>query len=256
MSILRDRRGGMVWLAARLWVGWTFLNASWGKITGDGWFNSTAAIDGYLKHAASSESTTGAHAPVATWFAALINHVFLPIDGFLSYFVPICEFALGIGLIFGALSTLAAFFGGLLVLLFMLSGTLSTGVNPFMLSLQVLLLGAGAAAYVYGVDRYLLPALGALWRKVTRRPRSPQAERTAPERDRGGRLDPVERTVRVLLGVALLLIAWGYSWSGEIGIGAIVVGGIALITGAAGICLADNVLARLDERVLTRLERR
>lgn len=40
----------------------------------------------------------------------------------------------------------------------MLAGTLSAGENPFMFGLERLILFAGAASYVYGVDRYLLAA--------------------------------------------------------------------------------------------------
>jgi thiosulfate dehydrogenase (quinone) large subunit len=163
MALLRDRRLGLVWLAARLWVGWTFLWAGWEKMSGGGWLGSTAGIDGFLNHAGSSSATAGAHASVSTWYATLVHHVFLPADGFLSYLVPIGEFAIGAGLILGVFTLGAAFFGALLNMLFMFSGSLSAGVSPIMLALELLLLGAGAAAYVYGADRYLLPALKRLW---------------------------------------------------------------------------------------------
>jgi glucose-6-phosphate-specific signal transduction histidine kinase len=61
-----------------------------------------------------------------------------------------------------------------------------------------------------------------------------------------GPLDSIERAVRLMLGAALLLLAWGYGWSGVDGIGALTLGAIALATALAGSCPADRALARLD----------
>ena len=41
----------------------------------------------------------------------------------------------------------------------MLSGSTGAGLNPEMLTLGMLILFAGRAAYVFGVDRFLLPWL-------------------------------------------------------------------------------------------------
>jgi hypothetical protein len=61
-----------------------------------------------------------------------------------------------------------------------------------------------------------------------------------------GPLDQFERTVRVVLGIALLLLAWGFGWSDVEAIGALVLGLVALGTAAAGYSPADRVLARLS----------
>jgi thiosulfate dehydrogenase (quinone) large subunit len=153
----------MVWLAARLWVGWKFLEAGWDKVTGEGWLGSTESIHGFLGAAGSAEATSGEHASVSTWYAWLVNHVFLHLQGPLSYLVPIGEMAIGIGLILGIFTLGAAFFGATLNLLFMLSGSLSAGVNPIMFGIEMLIMFAGAAAYVYGVDRVLMPRMKQWW---------------------------------------------------------------------------------------------
>jgi thiosulfate dehydrogenase (quinone) large subunit len=176
---LRDPRLGIVWLAARLFVGWKFLEAGWDKVTGEGWLGSTESIHGFLGAAASPEATAGEHASVSTWYAWLVNHVFLHIQGLLSYMVPLGEIAIGIGLILGIFTLAAAFFGAMLNLLFMLSGSLSAGINPIMFGLGLLIMFAGSAAYVYGVDRVLLPQLKQWWASRSSPP-APTAPEPAP----------------------------------------------------------------------------
>jgi glucose-6-phosphate-specific signal transduction histidine kinase len=61
-----------------------------------------------------------------------------------------------------------------------------------------------------------------------------------------GPLDQFERTVRVVLGIALVLLAWGFGWSDVEAIGALLLGVIALGTGAAGFSPADRMLARFS----------
>lgn len=169
----------MVWLAARLFVGWKFLEAGWDKVTGSGWMSSTESIHGFLGGATSPEATGGEHASVSVWYAWLVNHVFLHLQGLLSYLVPLGEVAIGIGLILGIFTLGAAFFGAMLNLLFMLSGSLSAGINPIMFGLGMLIMFAGAAAYTYGVDRVLMPRIRSLW--AERSTRASPAAASAPE---------------------------------------------------------------------------
>jgi glucose-6-phosphate-specific signal transduction histidine kinase len=61
-----------------------------------------------------------------------------------------------------------------------------------------------------------------------------------------GPLDQFERTVRVVLGIALMLLAWGFGWSDVEAIGALVLGIAALATAVAGFSPADRMLARLS----------
>jgi glucose-6-phosphate-specific signal transduction histidine kinase len=61
-----------------------------------------------------------------------------------------------------------------------------------------------------------------------------------------GPLDQFERTVRVVLGIALVLLAWGFGWSDVEAIGALVLGLVALVTAAVGYSPADRMLARLS----------
>ena len=167
-TFLRDPRLGLVWLAARLWVGWQFLHAGWEKTFGSessSWWGSTSGVHGFLGNAASARSTSGSFAPVSHWYAALINHVFLHADRFFAIAIPTGELLVGIGLIVGLFTITAAFFGALLNFNFLLAGSTSAGLNPLMFGLGLLIMFAGSAAYVYGVDRVALPRLKSALRK-------------------------------------------------------------------------------------------
>ena len=78
------------------------------------------------------------------------------------------EMAVGIGLLVGALTGVAAFFGALMNMSFLLAGSAST--NPVLFTAAIGLMLAWRVAGYYGVDRWLLPMLGTPWR-------SPVAER-------------------------------------------------------------------------------
>jgi thiosulfate dehydrogenase [quinone] large subunit len=170
-TYLRDRRLGLVWLAVRLWVGWQFLHAGWEKTFGSessAWWGNTSGVHGFLSFAASPPSTTGEHPAVGHWYAALIQHVFLHLDRVFAVAIPLGELLVGIGLILGLFTLASAGFGALMNLAFLLAGSTSAGLNPLMLTFELMLLAAGSAAYVYGVDRVALARVGQL--KGARRP--------------------------------------------------------------------------------------
>jgi hypothetical protein len=61
-----------------------------------------------------------------------------------------------------------------------------------------------------------------------------------------GTLDTFEGTVRFVLGVVLVLIAWDYGWT-VIGTGAFVLGIISLATAIVGMSPGDRLLARITK---------
>jgi glucose-6-phosphate-specific signal transduction histidine kinase len=61
-----------------------------------------------------------------------------------------------------------------------------------------------------------------------------------------GPLDHFERTVRAMLGVALVLLAWGFGWTDVEAIGALLLGIVALVTAAVGFSPTDRMMARLS----------
>ncbi|WCK53262.1 DoxX family protein [Aneurinibacillus sp. Ricciae_BoGa-3] len=140
-----------VWTLVRLWLGYEWIVSGWEKLMGG--FNATGFLKGAIANAG------GAHPAVQGWYAAFLRGFALPNVELFDFIVPWGEFLIGVGLILGAFTTIALFAGIFMNLNFMLAGTTST--NPILYTIAVLLLIAGAAAYTWGLDRYMIPWLKA-----------------------------------------------------------------------------------------------
>ncbi len=147
------------WTVLRIWLGWSWLSAGWGKVQNPAWVgeNAGTAISGYLNGAlarAGGESPT-----VAGWYAWMIENLFLPNAVAMSYLVAFGEVLVGLALIAGFLTGLSAFLGGFMNASFLLAGTLST--NPVMFIVATWLVLAWRIAGYWGLDYWVLPWLGA-----------------------------------------------------------------------------------------------
>jgi len=163
--LFADTRMAWFWLIVRLYVGYEWLSAGYGKLTGaegpwvfSGGHDGTA-LKGFVMGALAK--TAGANPAVQGWYAYFLQHVVLPGAPVFSYMVTFGEILIGLGLIFGALTGIAAFFGVFMNLNFMLAGAVS--INPVIGTLALFLVLAWRVAGYYGVDRYLLPLLGTPW---------------------------------------------------------------------------------------------
>lgn len=150
------------WLIVRVYVGYEWLVAGWAKVQNTAWVGEGAgtAIKGFLMGAL--QKTSGAHPDVSGWYAAFIQHVALPNAALFSTLVTFGEIAVGLGLILGLFTGIAAFFGTFMNLNYLFAGTVS--INPFLLLLQLFLILAWRVAGWYGLDRYALPLLGTPWK--------------------------------------------------------------------------------------------
>lgn len=147
-----------------------FLQAAWEKINDPAWVGAQApaGIHGFLSFATSPPMTTGEHPQVAGWYAWLINHVFLPADGFMGYLIVVGELTVAAAVINVVITIPAAYYGELKDFIYLLAGATGTGKGPLMLTLELLLLFAGSSAYAYGLDRFLVPRMKAAalnWRR-------------------------------------------------------------------------------------------
>lgn len=147
------------WAVVRIYLGWLWLTAGWGKINSPAWVgeNAGAAVRGYLGGAL--ERSVGERPAVTGWYAWMIENIFLPNATLFGYLVAWGEFLVGIALILGFLTGISAFFGGLLNVSFLLAGTLSS--NPVMFILATWLVLAWRVAGYYGLDYWALPKIGA-----------------------------------------------------------------------------------------------
>jgi thiosulfate dehydrogenase (quinone) large subunit len=155
----RDWLTGIGWAVARVWVGWQFLTAGMDKVGASAWTGSSAGaqIRQLLGVAISPKLTSGAHPTVLAPYAWLARHVLLPNATPLAYLVTALELLIGLALLVGFCTRVAAAGGACLNLLYLLSG--SVGVNPLMLVIELSIVLVGTTAGLIGLDRFLIPAL-------------------------------------------------------------------------------------------------
>ncbi|GGJ59468.1 DoxX family protein [Deinococcus roseus] len=158
--LFADTRMNIFWTLLRVWLGWTWLTAGWGKLTNPAgvWVGDKAgtALTGFLQGALTK--TDGDHPEVSGWYASFIQNVALPNATFFSFMVAYGELFVGTALILGLFTGIAAFFGGVMNANFLFAGTLST--NPLLLIAAVGLMLAWRVAGQWGLDRILLPLIG------------------------------------------------------------------------------------------------
>lgn len=152
-----DTRLAPVWLVARLYLGYEWVMAGWDKFNNPAWVGEKAGagVSGFLNGAL--QKTGGLHPDVSGWYAWFIENVALPHPVIFSYLVTFGEIAIGVGLIVGCITGIAAFFGAFLNFNFLFAGTVS--INPEFIVLEILLMLAWRTAGWYGLDRFILPSL-------------------------------------------------------------------------------------------------
>ena len=150
-------RSAPFWLIVRLYLGYEWLIAGYEKILNPAWFGSAAgaALNGFVQGALGK--TTGAHPDVQMWYAAFLKGTVLPHLVTWSNMIAVGEVLVGLGLIVGLFTGVAAFFGFFMNLNFMLAGTVST--NPILMILALGLILARRIAGHWGLDRYARPFL-------------------------------------------------------------------------------------------------
>lgn len=162
----------VIWLPLRFVLGIHWLQAGWHKTQDIGWAKSGtvdgefvergASMNGFLMGAITPNPETGNVKAVFGWYADFLQY--MVDNNWTSWFGPLVawgEFLIGVGLLVGGLVGIAAFFGTMLNMSFMLAGTVSS--NPWMFALTVFIILGWKVAGHYGLDRYLLPALGTPW---------------------------------------------------------------------------------------------
>ncbi|MEI7025476.1 DoxX family membrane protein [Paenibacillus sp. y28] len=158
--LFSSTRAGLIWLVIRLYLGYAWITAGWKKVTSPAWTGDNAGsalqsfVKGALAKAESGKDVTG-------WYAGFLESFVLPNAKIFAYMVAFGELLVGLGLILGLLTGIAAFFGAIMNVSFLFAGTLST--NPLLFILATWLVLAWKNAGWYGLDRWALPLLGTPW---------------------------------------------------------------------------------------------
>lgn len=161
--LFADTRLSFVWLLVRLYVGLQWLLAGYEKVTSPLWVGSKAgvALTGFVVGAL--HKTAGAHPDVSMWYGNFLQTVIVHNAVVFSYLVSFGELAVGIGLILGLFTGIAAFFGAFMNMNYLFAGTIST--NPVLFLGELFLILAWRVAGWWGLDRFVLPLLGTPWQK-------------------------------------------------------------------------------------------
>lgn len=157
--LYRSHTASILWLAARLWLGYQWMNAGYQKIRGSEksafWFGGGVGVKGFAT-AGVAGSASGKGGASYGWWAGFLHNFVIPNSSWIGKFISLSELLVGIALILGLLTGFAAGFGLMLNLTYMFSG--SAGVNPMYAILGVLLVLAWRNAGWFGLDRFILSA--------------------------------------------------------------------------------------------------
>jgi thiosulfate dehydrogenase (quinone) large subunit len=152
MNFLRENKIAAGLLAVlRVYLGWSWLSAGWGKVTGDP-FNAAGYLNGAVNNPVMSQEQV-----VYPTYLAFLENFAIPNAELFSFMVAWGEVLVGLGLILGVLTTYAAFFGIVMNFSFMFAGTVSS--NPWMVLITIFILVAGYNAGRFGGDRWVMPYL-------------------------------------------------------------------------------------------------
>jgi thiosulfate dehydrogenase [quinone] large subunit len=159
--LFNNSRAGLLWLPIRVFVGFAWLEGGLHHLSDPKWITAGESLRGYWTNAALIPET-GRAAISFEWYRDFINVLLnTHSEGWFAWAITLGEIAVGLGLILGILTGIAAFFGALMNMSFLLAGSAST--NPVLFTLSIGLILAWKVAGYYGFDRYLLPRLGTPW---------------------------------------------------------------------------------------------
>jgi thiosulfate dehydrogenase [quinone] large subunit len=171
IQLLKENRYVSLLLpVVRIYLGWQWLNAGWGKIS-SGKFNASDFLCGAVKN------MSGEHPSVQPWWGKFLKGVAIPYLDLFNVMVPWGELLVGLGLILGIFTSFSILMGLTMNFAYLLSGTTST--NPQMILLGMFILVAGINAGKIGLDRWIIPVLNKLiFRKADNEQLSQSATRT------------------------------------------------------------------------------
>lgn len=155
----RSKVASGLWLVARLWLGYGWVNAGYQKLWGSEkavfWNGGGVGVKGFATAGvAGSAAGKGAGASYG-WWAAFLHGFVIPNASWIAKVVTVSELAIGVLLILGLFTGLAAVAGLTLNLVYMFTG--SAGVNPAYAIVAVFLILAWRNAGYIGLDRFALP---------------------------------------------------------------------------------------------------
>lgn len=166
----------LIWLPLRIWLGWQWFDAGLHKVTNPAWTKTGEALKGFWMGAVAIPD--GGRPTIAFgWYREFIQ--FLLDSEAYSWFggvIAYGELLIGIALILGAFTGIAALAGGFMNWNFIMAGAAST--NGMLFAISVGLILAWKVSGYIGADYFLLNLIGAPWGREERAPAGRLAEGT------------------------------------------------------------------------------
>lgn len=163
-KLLNDPRAGWLWFILRIWVGWQWFSAGIEKVSNPAWVQTGLALKGFWAKAV-GVTATGTPIISANWYREFLQ--FLLNTSSYTWFgklIAYGELLVGIGLILGAFTGIAALFAGLMNWSYLMAGTVST--NPVLLIAAIALIVAWKVSGYIGADYFILRFVGTPWRGI------------------------------------------------------------------------------------------
>ena len=160
-QLFNNTRAAWLWLPLRLWLGYEWIEASLHKITNPAWVQGGAALKGFWAGAVAMPAE-GRPPITFDWYRNFIQSM-LDANAY-EWFAPLVaygELFIGVALILGAFTGIAAFFGGFMNWNFMMAGSASS--NPLLFVISLGLIMAWKVSGNIGLDYWLLRKLGTPW---------------------------------------------------------------------------------------------
>jgi thiosulfate dehydrogenase [quinone] large subunit len=146
--IQRSKSTAIIWTAMRVWLGIMWIQAGVAKLWG-------AENPAFLHHGAPGVVGLASHAsPAYSWWGHFLHGFVLPNAGWIGILVAVAEFVIGIALVVGLFTPLAAFGSLILLFTYVMSGVAS--VCAFYALFAVVLLLVWPTAGWIGIDGLIL----------------------------------------------------------------------------------------------------
>jgi thiosulfate dehydrogenase (quinone) large subunit len=117
--VKESRTMAVVWLAMRVWLGIMWIQAGWAKLFGaeNPYFlhNNGAGVAGFAAHGT----------PAYTWWGSFLHSFVVPNAGWIGVLIAVAEFAIGVALVAGLFTRIAALGSLALLFTYVMSGTAS-----------------------------------------------------------------------------------------------------------------------------------
>ena len=167
----RARDASYLYLGIRIFLGWQWMEAGWHKIEDPGWLNGES-IRGYWERAVLIPEEGRAAITYPIYRSFLQGLLDANAHTWFGPLIAFSEFLVGLAIILGALTAIAAFGGILMNFAFLYAGSASS--NPTLLLFGLMLIWGWRVAGWIGLDRWILPMLTKVTRTVPPGPDDPK----------------------------------------------------------------------------------